>query len=64
MGFLSAITVIVVVAIVKEFLIAIIRAGVNHSENLVRMRHGYPPAKSRTVFTYGDKYTKYTWNSD
>ena len=42
MGFWTAIMIIVVVAICTEFIIRVVKMGIKHSENIERMRHGYP----------------------
>ena len=42
MGFWTAIAVIAIVAIVTESVIRIIKIGTRHSENIERIKHGYP----------------------
>jgi len=42
MGFWTAIVIIVVVAIGTEFIIRIVKMGTRHTENMERIKHGYP----------------------
>ena len=42
MGFWTAITIIVIVAIGTEFVLRIIKMSLRHSENVERIKHGYP----------------------
>ena len=42
MEFWTAIAIIVVVAIVTEFVVRIVKIGTKYSENIERIKHGYP----------------------
>ena len=42
MGFWTAITVISVVAIATEFVLRVVKLGTRFSENVERIKHGYP----------------------
>ena len=42
MGIWTAIAVISVVAITTEFIIRVVKLGTKYSENIERMKHGYP----------------------
>ena len=42
MGFWTAITVIAIVAIGTEFVIRVVKLGTRYSENIERIKHGYP----------------------
>ena len=42
MGVWTAIAVISVVAITTEFIIRVVKLGTKYSENIERMKHGYP----------------------
>ena len=42
MDFWTAIVIIVVVAIGTEFIIRIVKMGTRYSENIERIKHGYP----------------------
>ena len=42
MGFWTAITIIVIVAIGTEFVIRVVKIGTRYSENVERIKRGYP----------------------
>jgi len=42
MGFWTAIAVIAIVALATEALIRIVKIGTRYSENIERIKHGYP----------------------
>ena len=42
MGFWTAIMIIVVVGIVTEFILRVVKMGTRYSENVKRIKHGYP----------------------
>jgi len=42
MGFWTAIAVICVAAIVTEFIVRVVKIGTKYSENIERIKHGYP----------------------
>ena len=41
-GFWIAVMVIAVVGITTEFIVRVVKLGTKHSENMARIRHGYP----------------------
>ena len=42
MGFWTAVVIIAVVAIGTEFVIRLVKMGTRYSENIERIKHGYP----------------------
>ena len=42
MGFWTAFAVVALVAIVTEFIVRVVKLGTKYSENIERIKHGYP----------------------
>ena len=42
MGFWTAVAIICIVAITTEFVIRVVKIGTKYSENIERIKHGYP----------------------
>ena len=51
MGFWEAIVVIAIVAITTEFVIRIVKIATRYSENVKRIKHGYPTIEGTRPFT-------------
>lgn len=54
MGFWTAVAVICVAAIVTEFIIRVVKIGTKYSENIERIKHGYPTLDGSRSMNYGE----------
>jgi hypothetical protein len=60
MGFWTAIAIIAVVGIVTEFVVRLVKIGTKYSENIERIKHGYPTLDG----TRPDVHADYSDKSD